>query len=465
MQKSHLKDLFNPQSIAIIGASSSSDKMGYRIAKNIVEKNFKGKLYLVNPKGGCVFNIPIFKSVDELPVGIDLAIFMIPKSVITPAIRSCINKNTKFIMILTAGFKEIGFDGIKLEGEIRKLIDQSSTRIIGPNCAGLCNTSNSLHATFETFPNKGNISFISQSGSICSAFASNLSIRGAGVSKYISLGNKLNVNEVELIDYLGNDPDTKCISLYLEDIADGRSLLQIAPKISLKKPIVALKSGYTLEGAQATFSHTGAMSGKDQVIGSAFRQMGIVRVNNLRELYDVSSAICTLGPLKGDKIAIISDAGGPGVIAADAISSLGLELAKLSEKTQKILRSFLPSFASVRNPIDMTFTREENLYYRCIEALRYDEVDMILITIPSHFDTKEELLSFLINARKKIKIPLMVAWLCADEVEEQRRSLWKAGIPTFIDPRQASICIKHLVWYGEWLNRKMNTPIRYHKII
>lgn len=194
MQKSKLKYIFNPQSIAIIGASSSSDKIGYRIVKNIVEKNFKGKLYLVNPKGGYVFNLPIFKSVDELPTGIDLAIFMIPKSVIAPAIKSCINKSTKFIMILTAGFKEIGFDGIKLEEEIRKLIDQSSTRIIGPNCAGLCNTSNSLHATFEIYPNKGNISFISQSGSICSAFSSNLSVREAGISKYISLGNKLNVN-------------------------------------------------------------------------------------------------------------------------------------------------------------------------------------------------------------------------------------------------------------------------------
>jgi len=460
MQKSKLKYLFNPQSIAIIGASSNSTKMGFRIVKNVVEKNFKGKLYLVNPKGGSVFNIPIFKSIDELPVGIDLAIFMIPKNVITPAIKSCINKKTKFIMILTAGFKETGFDGIKLEEEIKKLIDQSSTNIVGPNCAGLCNTSTNIYATFESYPNEGNISFISQSGSICSAFASNLSIRGAGVSKYISLGNKLNVNEVELIDYLGNDPDTKCISLYLEDITDGRSLLQIAPKISLEKPIVALKSGYTLEGAKATFSHTGAMSGKDQIIDSAFRQMGIIRVNNLRELYDVSSAICTLGPLKGGKIAIISDAGGPGVIATDAISSLGLKLAKLSEKTKNILRSFLPSFASVQNPVDMTFTREENLYYRCIEVLKDDEVDVILVTIPSHFDTKDELSSFLIDAKEKLKIPIIVSWLCADEVEVQRRRLWKAGIPTFIDPQQASICIKHLVWYGQWLSsRKMDAPV------
>jgi len=156
MQKSKLKYLFNPQSIAIIGASASPTKMGFRIVKNVVEKNFKGKLYLVNPKGGSVFNIPIFKSIDELPVGIDLA----------PAIKSCINKKTKFIMILTAGFKETGFDGIKLEEEIKKLIDQSSTNIVGPNCAGLCNTSTNIYATFESYPNEGNISFISQSGSM-----------------------------------------------------------------------------------------------------------------------------------------------------------------------------------------------------------------------------------------------------------------------------------------------------------
>ena len=454
MQKSELKYLFNPQSIAIIGASSSSDKIGYRIVKNIVEKNFKGKLYLVNPKGGYVFNFPIFKSLEELPYGVDLAILAIPKSVITLAIKSCVQNNIKFIMILTAGFKEIGFDGIKLEEEIGKLIDQSSTRIIGPNCAGLCNTSNNLHATFEIYPKKGNISFISQSGSICSAFSSNLSVREVGVSKYISLGNKLDINEVELIKYLGSDSETKVVSLYLEDITNGRFLLQVTPQISLKKPIVALKAGYTLEGAKATISHTGAMSGEDRVINSAFRQMGIIRVNNLRELYDVSAAISILGPLKGDKIAIISDAGGPGVIATDAISSLGLKLAKLSEKTKNLLRLFLPSFASVQNPIDMTFTREENLYYRCIEALKDEEVDMILITIPSHFDTKDELVSFLIKAKKETKIPLMVAWLCADEVEQQRRNLWKQGIPTFIDPQQASICTKHLVWYGQWLKKK-----------
>lgn len=454
MQKSELEYLFNPQSIAIIGASSNPDKIGYRIIKNIIDKKYKGDLYLVSPKGGSAFNKTIIENIDELPFGVDLAIFVIPKNVIIPSIRLCIKNKIKFIMILTAGFKEIGPDGIELEKEVIELIRGSSTRIIGPNCAGLCNATDNIHATFEIYPKKGNISFVSQSGSICSAFSSNLSIREVGISKYISLGNKLDINEAELIKYLGNDPDTNVISLYLEDITEGRSLLEITTEISLKKPIIALKAGFTFEGAKATVSHTGAMSGEDRVINSAFRQMGIARVNNLNELYDVSAAISILGPLRGDKIAIISDAGGPGVIATDAISSLGLKLAKLSEKTKSILKSFLPSIASVQNPIDMTFTREESLYYRCIDALQDEEVDMILITIPSHFDTKDELVSFLVKAKKETNIPIMVAWLCADEVESQRRTLWKNGIPTFIDPQHASNCIKHLTWYGEWLKKQ-----------
>ena len=456
MQKNSLEYLFNPQSIVIIGASSSTDKIGYRIVKNILDQKYNGKLYLVNPKGGQAFGYQMYKNIDELPDGIDLAIFVIPKSVIIPSIKACIKNNVKFVMILTAGFKEIGQEGLLLEKEVTDLIQNSSTRIVGPNCAGLCNAIKNVHATFEIFPKKGNISFISQSGSICSTFSSNLSVREAGISKYISLGNKLDINEVELIDYLGSDFETEVISLYLEDITDGRSLLKITPKISLEKPIVALKSGFTLEGAKATVSHTGAMSGEDRVINSAFRQMGIIRVNNINELHDVSAALSVLKPPKGNNIVIISDAGGPGVIATDAISSLGLKLAKLSDKAKNKLQSFLPSFASVQNPIDMTFTRDEGLYYRCIEVLQDEEVDAVLVTIPSHFDTKDELTSFLIKAKEDTNIPIIVAWLCADEVEAQRRYLWKKGIPTFIDPQQAAFCLKHLVWYGQWLKNHIS---------
>lgn len=451
MQKNSLEFLFNPQSIAIIGASSDPDKIGYRIVKNIVDKEYGGKLFLVNPRGGEAFGLPFYESIDKLPEGIDLAIFVIPKNIVISSIKACIKNKVKFIMVLTAGFKEIGQEGVALEKEVIDLIKDSPTRIVGPNCAGLCNATKNIHATFEIYPKKGNISFVSQSGSICSTFSSNISVREVGISKYISLGNKLDINEVDLIKYLGDDHDTEVISLYLEDITDGRSLLNIAPDVVKKKPIVAFKSGYTQEGAKATVSHTGAMSGEDRVINSAFRQMGIIRVDNMSELHDVSAALSVLRAPRGNSVAIISDAGGPGVIATDAISSLGLKLAKLSDKAKDRLQSFLPSFASVQNPIDMTFTRDEGLYYRCIEVLQDEKVDMVLVTIPSHFDTKDELTSFLVKAKEDTNIPIIVAWLCADEVEAQRRYLWKKGIPTFIDPQHAAASMKHLAWYGQWL--------------
>lgn len=463
MQKNDIHCLFNPRSVVIVGATSNSTKIGFRIIDNIKKHPFKGKLYLVNPKGGHILDMLVLKSIDDLPMGVDLAILAIPKSAIFSAIKSCIKRKIKFVIALTAGFKEIGSEGVKLENDLKELISQSSIRLIGPNCAGICNTWANLQATFEIYPEKGNVSFISQSGSICSAFSSNISVRKTGISKYISLGNKMNVNEVDLVDYLGNDPTTKCISLYLEDITDGRTFLKVAYRVSFIKPIIILKSGRTIEGSRATFSHTGALSGEDQLVDGAFHQVGIIRVNNLTELYDISAAIQILGPLKGNKIAIISDAGGPGVIATDVVSYLGLKLPNPSEKTQKKLRSFLPNFASVQNPIDMTFTREEDLYYRCIKALK-DEIDAVLITIPSHLDTKDELVSILADARRETQIPIVVAWLCADEVEQQRRDLWDAGIPTFLDPQQASLCLNYLAWYGQWLNERMNTPI-YNKFI
>ena len=453
MQKNDMHYLFNPNSIVIVGASSNPAKISFKIIDNIKKNSFKGKLYLINPKGGHIFNIPMLTNMDDLPLGIDLAILAIPKSAALYAIKSCIKRRIKFAVVLTSGFKEIGLEGLKLEESFKELISKSSTRVVGPNCAGFCNTWANLQATFEIYPKKGDISFISQSGSICSAFSSNISVRKTGISKYISLGNKVDINEIDLIDYLGNDSTTKCISLYLEDIANGGSFLEVARRVSLKKPIIALKSGRTPKGSKATLSHTGAIAGEDKIVDAAFRQAGIVRVNNVTELYDVSAAIQKLGPLKGNKIAIISDAGGPGVIATDAAESLGLTLPTPSKKVQEKLYSFLPSFASVQNPIDMTFTREESLYYRCIKTLK-DEIDAILITIPSHFDTKNELVSVLTDARRETQIPIFVAWLCADEVEQQRKDLWAAGVPTFLDPQQASSCLSYLAWYGQWLRKR-----------
>ena len=460
MKSSSLYSMFNPRSVALVGASSDPSKIGYRLAANLLSQPFKGKFFFINPGGGTILGQGVLRSVDELPDGIDLLILAIPKTALLSSVRSGVRKSVKSIVALTAGFREAGEEGRASEEQLREVLRGSRTRLVGPNCAGLADTGSSLYATIEIYPPRGRIAMVSQSGSLCSAFSSNMRIRQVGISKYISLGNKVDVNEADLIEYLGEDEASNCIALYLEDVSDGRRLREVASRVCRTKPIVALKSGRTDEGARATFSHTGAMAGADALVEGALHQMGVLRVEDLTGLYDLSAALSLLGPLPERQIAVLSDAGGPGVIATDAAVQAGLMLPALSEETGRKLAGVLPSFSSIRNPIDMTFTRDVRLYGKCIEELEKDSFAAVLVTIPSHFAVKEELVTVLVEARKRQGLPLVVAWLAADEVEEQRRELWKRGIPCFTDPQRAAAVLGSLSRYGLWLSKRNHSAAR-----
>ncbi|UCF96179.1 MAG: CoA-binding protein [Spirochaetaceae bacterium] len=456
MKRASLSALFDPRSVALIGASSDPGKIGYRLAANLLGRPFNGSVYFVNPKGTTILGKASLRTIEELPEAIDLMILAVPKTAIMPSVRAGIRKRVRCIVALTAGFKETGDAGHALEDQLRELLQGSETRLVGPNCAGLADTGSSLHATIEIYPGRGRIAMVSQSGSLCSAFSSNIRIRQAGVSKYISLGNKVDVDEADLVEYLGEDEATACIALYIEDINDGRRLREVATRVCRTKPIVALKSGRTEEGARATYSHTGAMAGSDTLVEGALRQMGVLRADDLTQLYDLSAVLSVLKPLPGKRIAILSDAGGPGVIATDAAVQAGLEIPQLSAETKRRLLGFLPPFSSVQNPIDMTFTRDVRLYGRCILELHGENIDAVLVTIPSHFTVKQDLVSVLAEAKQRHGLSLVVAWLAADEVEEQRRELWKQGIPCFSDPRTAAAALGALSRYGQWLARRRN---------
>lgn len=451
-KKQRMDALFNPRSVAMIGATADSSKIGFRIVRSLLDRGYRGDLYLVNPKGGFLFEKAVLESPDDLPSGIDLALLAVPLKSVPEAVRACIAKDVRYVVALTAGFKETGEDGSRLEQELSRMIRRSSTRLIGPNCAGLCNTSADLHASIELYPPRGPVSFISQSGSLCSAFSSHMASRSCGLTKYISVGNKADVDVPDLLEYLGEDSATRCIALYLEDISEGTRLMKSAARVSVKKPIVVLKSGRSEEGARATLSHTGAMAGEDGLCDGMFRQAGMVRVGNLIELYDAAAALSKAGPLRGKRLAILSDAGGPGVLAADAAVQWGLEVPNPSPSAREALRSFLAAFASLQNPVDMTFTRDVDLYAKCIDILYRDGMDGILVTIPSHFSVKEELCSVLIRAAKEVGCPMAVAWLAGDEVEQQRRDLWQAGIPAFSSPEAAASCLGRQAWYGIWVS-------------
>jgi len=454
MKENNIDALFNPKTLALVGASADQSKIGYRLAENILSRGYKGEVFLVNPKAPVILGKQCIASINDLPRGIDLAVLSIPKKFFMESIEQCIQRGVKNVVALTAGFKETGEEGIKLEEKLRKMLEASGTRLIGPNCAGLANTWIDLHSTIEIYPKMGKVSFVSQSGSICSAFSSNIAARSAGVSKYISLGNKVNMNEADFIDHFAEDPETSCVALYLEDIADGFKLRSAAEKTARRKPIVVFKSGRTPEGAKATFSHTGAMAGDDKLADGAFRQMGICRADSLTELYDVSAAFTAIPALSNGRIAILSDAGGPGVIAADSVIQEGLQLPRLSAGAQDELYTFLPSFSSVLNPIDMTFTRDVGLYERSIEVLKKEDIGAVIVTIPSHFAVKEQMVEVLRRAREKHGLPIVVAWLSADEVEKERRTLWEAGIPCFTDPQRAATVLKKIHQYSTWLRKR-----------
>ena len=461
-ESKHMMDaLFNPRSVAMIGATADSSKIGFRIVRNLLDHGYRGSLYLVNPKGGFLFEKAMLKSPVDLPAGIDLAFLAIPMNSVPTAVKACIDKGIQYVVALTAGFKETGAEGSRLEQDLAEIIRSSSTRLVGPNCAGFCNTWGNIHGSMELYPPRGPISVVSQSGSLCSAFSSHMLSRSCGISKYISVGNKADLDVPDILDYLGDDPTTRCIALYLEDISAGTRLFQTASRISMKKPIVVLKSGRSEAGARATLSHTGAMAGQDTLSEGFFRQTGMIRVGQLTELYDVASALSNVGRLRGKRLAILSDAGGPGVLATDAAIHCGLEVPTPSLSARKALRSVLADFASVQNPVDMTFTRDVKLYSRCIEILHQDSMDAVLIIIPSHFSVKEELCSVLIRAGEEYGCPMAVAWLAGDDVERQRRDLWQAGIPAFSSPEPAAYCLSRLAWYGGWLaGREKNVSLQ-----
>jgi len=446
--------LFRPKSVAMVGVSEDASKIGYRVVRNMLDQNYPGDIFLINPRGGTILDRPVLKDAKALPHGVDLAFLAVPMRAACQALKGCIEREVKFVVALTAGFKETGPEGERLQRELSDLVRASATRLVGPNCAGLCNTWGDFHGSIEIYPHRGDISLISQSGSLCSALSSNLAVRSSGISKYISVGNKADVNVADLLAYLGQDPTTRCIALYLEDISDARRFRDVAFQVSRKKPVVILKSGRTAAGARATASHTGALAGQDAVANGAFLQTGAIRVHTLTQLYDVTAALSKTGPLFGKRLAVLSDAGGPGVLATDAAVEQGLEVPPTSPKAREDLRALLADFASVRNPVDMTFTRDANQYARCVEVLYRDHMNGILITIPSHFSVKEDIVSALGGVRKDLGLPMAVAWLSADEVEQARRDLWQKGIPAFLSPEPAVYALERLAWYGAWLKRR-----------
>ncbi|MGB8252266.1 MAG: acetate--CoA ligase family protein [Anaerolineaceae bacterium] len=385
MTDNTLKPFFSPKGVVIIGASTDPAKLGYVMARNLLRSGYTGAMHYVNPKGGTLFNRPLHKSVKQVPNPVDLAVILVPAQAVPETLKECAAHGIKAAIIATGGFREAGSEGAALEDECLKIARKHGMRLIGPNCIGLLDTHLPVDTTFlpPPPPAPGEVAFLSHSGAICAALTDWMRGQGMGLSRLVSLGNQLDVTETDLLTLTAADPHTRAIILYIEAIRDGQRFMVEGQKASLEKPIIALKVGRSAAGRKAAASHTGALAGTESAYDAAFRKAGILRAENTEEAFHWARALAWCPLPKGRRVAILTNAGGPGVTAADTLESNGLELAVLSEATIEGMRAVLPPFASLHNPVDILASAPPDAYATCLKLLLDDSgVDSAMVIVP-----------------------------------------------------------------------------------
>ena len=377
-----LDPMFSPQSIAVVGASSRRDSIGFSLLHNLVVSEFQGTIFPINPRATSIHSLKAYPSIGAVPDPVDLAVIIVPRDVVMKVVEECLSAGVKGLVVITAGFAETGPEGARLELELRDRIRQAGARMIGPNCMGIINADPgvSMNATFAPTPaRRGSIGFVSQSGALGVAILNEAADLGIGLTQFASIGNKADVTANDLLEYWEDDDETRVICMYLESFGNPRNFTEVAKRVGRKKPILVVKSGRTVEGARAASSHTGAVAGRDVTVSTFLAQCGVLRAGSIQELFGVSKALNSCPLPAGDRIAILTNAGGPAIIATDALVNLNLQMAALSEESLRRLAEFLPAEASVDNPVDMIASATAAGYRRALEILLADEgVDMIL---------------------------------------------------------------------------------------
>lgn len=383
MQDTILDKIMKPKSIAVIGASTKEHTIGSDIMKRLQEYKFNGKIYPVNPKGGVIEGLQAYTSVLEIPESIDLAIVVVNAKFVLSTIDQCHEKGIKGVCIITAGFKETGKEGAELEKQLVEKLKEYGMRCVGPNCLGVVNTHPDIRMDgcfAESLPERGNIGFVSQSGALGGGILNILKDLNLGFAQFISIGNQADVNAETALEYWENEPDVEQILLYMESIQNPSNFRKLASRITKKKPILALKAGRSAAGASAASSHTGSLAGADKAAAALLQQSGVIREFSLKNLFATAKVFANCPIPKGDRVAIITNSGGPGIMATDAVCEYGMQMAKITDETKEKLRSFLPSAASVKNPIDMIASAPIEHYKQTLETVIADEnVDMIIV--------------------------------------------------------------------------------------
>jgi acetyl coenzyme A synthetase (ADP forming)-like protein len=465
---STLTPFFRPRGVVVIGASTSPEKLGYGVARNLIASGYQGAIHFVSQKSGTLFDRPLYTNLSDVPDPVDLAILIVSTQVTPQTIEDCGKRGIKAAIIVSSGFREVGAEGAALEKQCVEVARKYGVRLLGPNCIGTLDTHLPLDTTFlqPPMPAQGGIGFISHSGAFCAAVIDWARGQGFGFSQIVSLGNQADVNETDVLPMLAADEHTRVIVLYMESVSDGVIFVQAASEVTKHKPIIALKVGRFEAGQKAAASHTGALAASDTAFEAAFAKAGVLRADTTEQMFDWARALENSPLPRGKKMAILTNAGGPGVIAADSLETNGLVMAQLTESTLKELSAILPSSASVRNPVDMLASASPDAYAACLKILLQDEnVDGVMLILPPPPMFKAEAVAEKIvevisaqaavlgggDAASSNGKPVVIALMGSTLVEEANKVFQRALVPTYPFPERAASALGALARRAEHL--------------
>lgn len=449
-----LEKFFKPRSVAVIGASRDPDKLGYSVVENLVKGGFAeiGQVYPINPKAEEILGLDVYPSVLDVEGPVDLAVIVIPYKYVPGAMKECGEKGVPSVVVITAGFREAGQEGLERERELMAIAQEYGIRVIGPNCLGVIDTYTPLNASFAAgTPPKGPINFMSQSGALGTAVLDWALAGEMGFSKFVSLGNKADVSEIDLLAYWAEDENANVIMAYIEGVPSGQEFIETARRVSKEKPIVAVKSGVTQAGSRAVSSHTGSLAGSEQAYAAAFKQAGVVRAHTMEQMFDFARAFAYQPILQGDRIAIITNAGGPGILATDAIERSGLRIARFENQTIKQLESYLPDAASAANPVDVLGDAAGDRYEYAIDVVAQDpNVDgIVVILTPQAMTDIPGTARAVANLSDKVDIPVLGIFMGEKEVKKGVDILTERGVPNYPFPERAVEALRAMAEYRE----------------
>jgi acetate---CoA ligase (ADP-forming) len=463
MTDKQLSALFNPESVAVIGASSTPGKIGHTILLNLQQAGFRGALYPVNPKATTILGLDVVNDVSDLPENIDLAVITIPRKLVIESIDKLGRIGTRSAIVITAGFKEVGGEGYYLEQELINTAAKYDMAVLGPNCLGMINTHDMINASFASGqPDQGNIAFFSQSGALCVAILDWALGDNIGFSKFISLGNKAVLDESDMLSYLGKDEKTDVILGYLENVSNGEKFLQQAINHSNEKPIIIIKSGTTEAGAKAATSHTGAIAGSDQAYSSAFQKSGIIRAHDVETLFNLARAFSTQPLPRGPSLAIVTNSGGPGIMAADACEKSSLNMARISPGGMEKMKDFLPTYASLFNPIDIIGDAGAMRYIKTMKTVISDPNvnSMLVLLTPTSTAAQEieEISRGIVEISANTDKPVFACFMGKKIINASRKILLQGSIPCYSFPEPAIRCLEQMYKHHQWKNTPCPLP-------